>query len=86
MLIENGIAKIQLEEVTHFQNIHAKGKDRKEGDIIIHKNKLISASEIGVLATVGKSEVKVAKQPKVMIISTGDELVDVNESSIRPSN
>ena len=64
VLIENGIAKIQLEEVAHFQNIHAKGKDRKEGDIIIHKNKLISASEIGVLATVGNSKVKVAKQPK----------------------
>jgi len=41
-------------------------------------------------ATVGKSEVKVAKQPKVMIISTGDELVDVNETpldhQIRMSN
>ena len=68
VLIENGIAKIQLNEVAHFQNIHAKGKDRKEGDILIHKNKLISASEIGVLATVGKLKVTVAKQPKVMII------------------
>ena len=90
VLIENGIAKIQLNEVAHFQNIHAKGKDRKEGDILIHNNKLISASEIGVLATVGKSKVKVAKQPKVMIISTGDELVGVNEApldhQIRMSN
>ena len=90
VLIENGIAKIQLNEVAHFQNIHPKGKDRKEGDILIHRNKLISASEIGVLATVGNSKVMVAKQPRVMIISTGDELVGVNETpldhQIRMSN
>ena len=40
---------------------------------------MISAAEIGVLATVGKSFIKVAKQPKVMIVSTGDELVGVDE-------
>jgi len=90
VLIEHGIAKIQIEEVSYFQNIHEKGKDRKEGDILIQKNKRIAASEIGVLATVGSSKVMVAKQPKVMIISTGDELVDVNETpldhQIRMSN
>ena len=72
VLIENGIAKIQLNEVAHFQNIHPKGKDRKEGDILIHRNKLISASEIGVLATVGNSKVMVAKQPKVCLLYTSD--------------
>ena len=90
VLIEHGIAKIQIEEVSYFQNIHEKGKDRKEGDILIQKNKRIAASEIGVLATVGSSKVMVAKQPKVMIISTGDELVGVNETpldhQIRMSN
>ena len=90
VLIENGIAKIQIEEVSYFQNIHEKGKDRKEGEILIQKNKFISASEIGVLATVGSSEVMVARKPKVMIISTGDELVGVNETpldyQIRMSN
>ena len=54
------------------------------------KNTIISAAEIGVLATVGKSVVKVAKQPKVMIVSTGDELVGVAETplahQIRRSN
>ncbi|PWG05684.1 molybdopterin molybdotransferase MoeA [Polaribacter aquimarinus] len=88
--IENGIANIQIDKVNDFQNIHTKGKDRKQGDVLIHKNKLISAAEIGVLATVGKSIVKVAKQPKVMIISTGDELVGVDETpleyQIRRSN
>lgn len=88
--IENGIATITIDSIKDTQNIHPKGKDKKSGDILIKQNIIISASEIGVLATVGKSMVKVAKQPKVMIISTGDELVGVDENplphQIRRSN
>ena len=88
--IKNGVAKVNLDEVKNFQNIHLKGLDRKQGDILISKNTLISSAEIGVFATVGKSIVKVAKQPKVMIISTGNELVGVSENpkeyQIRRSN
>jgi molybdopterin molybdotransferase len=90
LTIENGIATINVEEINNGQNIHQKGKDGKVGDLLIEENTKISAAEIGVLATVGKSIVKVAKQPKVMIISTGDELVDVDEipleHQIRRSN
>ncbi|WP_439130764.1 molybdopterin molybdotransferase MoeA [Polaribacter sp.] len=88
--LQNGIATININEVKDQQNIHIQGKDRKSGDVLINKNTIISASEIGVLATVGKSTIKVAKPPKVMIISTGDELVGVNEvpeaHQIRRSN
>lgn len=88
--IENGIATITIETINDGQNIHEKGKDKKQGAILIKENTKIFAAEIGVLATVGKSTVKVAKQPKVMIISTGDELVGVDENplphQIRRSN
>jgi molybdopterin molybdotransferase len=88
--LENGFATINIDDVKDFQNIHQKGKDGKAGAILIQKNKIISAAEIGVLATVGKSKVTVAKQPKVMIVSTGDELVGVDEvpevHQIRRSN
>ena len=88
--IENGIATINVDSINDAQNIHSKGKDRNVGDLLIKQNTKISAAEIGVLATVGKSFVKVAKQPKVMIVSTGDELVGVDEipleHQIRRSN
>jgi len=88
--INYGIATINIDAINKSQNIHQKGKDGKVGDVLILENKIISAAEIGVLATVGKSKVKVAKQPKVMIISTGDELVGVDETplehQIRRSN
>lgn len=79
LTIENGIATLNNEHLKDFQNIHKKGLDRKKGAVLIKKNTLISAAEIGVLATVGKQVVKVAKQPKVIIVSTGDELVEVSE-------
>jgi molybdopterin molybdotransferase len=88
--IDNGIATINLDAINEGQNIHTKGKDGKSGDLLIQKNTKISAAEIGVLATVGKSFVKVARQPKVMIVSTGDELVGVDQNplahQIRRSN
>ena len=88
--IRDGIANVNAEIVREFQNIHKKGLDRKQGDVIIKKDTIISAAEIGVLATVGKSKVNVAKIPKVMIISTGNELVEVDqmpkEYQIRRSN
>lgn len=77
--IKNNVVSIQTEDVKYFKNIHKQGNDFKKGSILVTKNKLISAAEIGVLASVGKSQVEVAKQPKVCIISTGDELVEVSE-------
>ncbi|MGV8947283.1 MAG: molybdopterin molybdotransferase MoeA [Lutibacter sp.] len=88
--IKNGNATVNLEAVKEFQNVHLKGTDKKQGDLLIKENTLISAAEIGVFASVGKSKVKVAKQPKVMIVSTGNELVEVSEfpeaHQIRRSN
>jgi molybdopterin molybdotransferase len=90
LTIENGIATVNLDVVKLFQNIHLKGLDRKKGAVLVKENTLISPAEIGVFATVGKSTIKVAKQPKVMIVSTGNELVEVDEipeaHQIRRSN
>lgn len=88
--INTSVSTVTVDEIKEGQNIHTQGSDKNEGTILIKKNTIISAAEIGVLATVGKSTVKVAKQPTVMIVSTGDELVDVNENpldhQIRRSN
>ena len=88
--IENGTAQVNLDEIRFFQNIHKKGLDRKKNEVLIPINTKISPAEIGVLATVGKSMVRVATLPKVAIISTGDELVEVKETptpyQIRKSN
>lgn len=87
--IINGKAKV-LVPVKKGQNIHFKGQDRKRGTQLLFPGRRISAAEIAVLATVGKTEVIVAKYPKVAIVSTGDELVNINKvpepHQIRTSN
>jgi len=88
--IKDGHATIEIDTVKFAQNVHFKGEDRKQGDLVIAKNRRLSPAEIGVLATVGKSLVQVAELPKTIIISTGDELVEVDEipkdHQIRKSN
>ena len=84
------VIKIALEEIIQGQNIHKKGIDRKAGDVLLKKGLKISPSEIAVMTSVGKNVVSVQMPPRVAVISTGDELVDVAETpeyyQIRMSN
>ena len=88
--IENGVARLQANGIEKGQNAHLRAFDRKEGERIIKAGSIISPAEVGVAATVGLSALKVAKLPTVAIISTGDELVQVEETpephQIRSSN
>lgn len=88
--VDTLMATVKVDTLEKGKNIHTKGQDRKQGDVLVPKNRVITAAEIGVIATVGKSTVKVAKPQKVMIVSTGDELVEVDEipeaHQIRRSN
>lgn len=90
MIIENGVATIQVDELNKGKNIHRQSEDRERGDLVVRNGSVISPAEIGVAATVGKAQLQVARLPKSIIISTGDELVEVDEQplphQIRKSN
>lgn len=72
------------------QHVHKQAQDRRKKDVLIQSGKVISPAEIAILATVGKSNVEVACLPKVAVVATGDELVEVSEEpaqhQIRKSN
>ena len=89
LTIVDGTARINV-PFKKNQNIHWKGQDRNQGDIVVPTGTLLTASEIGVGASIGKYEIKVSKLPKTIVISTGDELVNINEipapHQIRRSN
>jgi len=88
--IEGNLATVLVDRIKLRQNVHGKGTDRRAKSEIISKGVMISPAEIGVAASVGKAKVKVSKVPRVLIISTGDELVEVHETpeahQIRRSN
>ncbi len=71
-------------------NISYKGEDVKLGQLVLKKGIKIKPGHIAVCASVGYTNVLVGKQPKVGIISTGDELVEPDNkpsvSQIRNSN
>ena len=60
-------------------NIRPKGEDVKEGECIIPKGTQLRPAEIGMLAILAKSFVLVHQRPRVAILSTGDELADLDE-------
>jgi molybdopterin molybdotransferase len=88
--IINGQAKLLIPDIKKGQNIHLKGKDKTKGDIVAAKNQLVTPAIISLAASIGKAGLLVKKLPRVMIISSGDELVDVADTptdyQIRRSN
>lgn len=77
-------------DVKQGQNIHLKGSDVEAGYTLLQPGAIIGPAEMGVLATVGKTHVQVAKLPRVAVIATGNELVPVHatpeEHQVRMSN
>ncbi len=60
------------------RNVRPKGEDLRIGDIAVSAGTPIEAAQIGVLASVGAAMVPVFRRPRVAVLATGDELVDVD--------
>ncbi len=58
------------------------GEDVKKGDVILSKGRRIRSQESGLLAALGKSSVRAYKKPVVGIISTGDEIVSIDQMPV----
>ena len=77
LLIQHGTATIIIENIRKGQNIHYRGVDRKQNELVAPAGVYIGADIVSIAATVGKTELTVKKLPRVVVISTGDELVEV---------
>lgn len=90
LIVADGKARLMSDNWRRFQNIHRRGADVSQGETLIEPGKLLSPAEIALLASVGKEQVSIKTFPKVSIISTGDELVEINQTpelhQIRRSN
>jgi molybdopterin molybdotransferase len=79
-----------LDAVSPGNNIRPAGEDMLRGQTVLQQGSEIGPWEIGVLATLGWANVPVIRRPRVAILGTGDEVIDVNEplrpGKIRNSN
>ena len=62
------------------QNMIAIGEDIKKKACVIKQGQMIRPQEAGLLAALGKQKIAVYQKPVIGIISTGDEIVPVNET------
>ncbi len=76
--------------VVHGENIVPPGAEARAGDILLRSGARMTHAAIAVAASVGKTQLIVRRRPRVAILSTGDELVDVaatpGRHQIRNSN
>ena len=85
-----GTAVRVLHSVRPGENIGLAGEDVRKGDIVLERGSLIGPAELGMLAALNRSVVRVARRPRAAIIATGDEIVEPGErkgpGKIRNSN
>lgn len=68
-----------FKETKQGENIRLAGEDVRAGDLVISSGTPIRPAEIGMIASLGRAFVYVYQVPRVAILSTGDELVDVDD-------
>lgn len=64
------------------QNVRMAGEDIIKGNAIIGSGKSLTPADIGLLASVGVSEIKLKRLPRIAMLSTGDEIQDVGTELI----
>ena len=71
--------KIEIERpAAAFENVVRKGSEAQAGQRILTKGRRLRAGEIGLLASVGKTDVTAYIRPRIAIIPTGDEVVPID--------
>lgn len=85
-----GVATVNLASLAQGQHIHRRGSDAQQHDVLLEPGLRLSPAEIALLASVGRAQVAVRAWPKAAIISSGDELVPVEDTpalhQVRRSN
>lgn len=64
-------------------HIRAAGEDIRRGDRVLPRGSVLTAPDIGLLASAGRANVRVRRRPRVAVIATGDELIGVQDRPAR---
>ena len=72
------------------ENVVAAGSEARQGDRMVERGRRVDHPIVAIAAAIGRAEVSVYTRPRVAILATGDELVDINlrpgANEIRNSN
>ena len=77
---DNGAEVVTINAVTpEGIAVRQAGEDLRRGETVLARGTVLRHPEIGVLASIGRAKVRVVRRPNVAVLSTGDELVDIDE-------
>ncbi|KAF3336319.1 molybdopterin biosynthesis protein CNX1 isoform X1 [Carex littledalei] len=80
----DGLKRVKiLTRVTQGHDIRNVGSDIEKDSTVLKAGELIDCAEIGLLATVGLTSVKVYRRPSIAVLSTGDELVEADTKNLK---
>ena len=72
---DGGVAAVRITQApTLHQHIRRRGEDVQNGDVLLEDGSVLGPRQLGLLASVGRSQVRARPRPRVVIISTGSEL------------
>lgn len=78
--IQHAVATLQPDVVvSQWQNIHRRGIDCRAGTRLLEPGTRLRAPEVAVIASAGLAHAQVSREPRIMVISTGDELIEPGE-------
>lgn len=66
--------------VASGENIVPAGAEAKEGSMLVDRGRRLDAAAVALAASAGKSRLQVFKRPQVAVLTTGDEIVGVDET------
>jgi len=80
LAIEHGQAALAPDvRVEPWQNVHRRGSDTRQGALLLTAGQRLRAPEIAIAASAGMARIRVASQPMLAVISTGNELIEPGE-------
>src|SRR5690606_6410498 len=68
---------VVMEEVAACGRVRFKGEDIRQGEVILRAGQVLRAAEVAVLGAMGVPEISVRRRPRVGVLSTGDEVIEV---------
>jgi molybdopterin molybdotransferase len=91
LLVAEGYASLTTAvESSPYQNVDRRGNASRQGALLLETGTLLRAPEIAVAASAGMARVRVSSQPAIMVVSTGDELIEpgdpIADYQVRRSN
>ena len=79
-LLDSGQVEIGARPIAARQHILDRGREMRQGEVVLPAGSVIQPQTLGILATVGRTTARIHDRPEVAILPTGDELVEAGQS------